>query len=203
MTFIPVPNGVQLCFLFTSAAQKWQFCLTLRKSTGAPTDTDLQTAADDGQAWWTNTLKAKIAQDTTLSEVVATDLTAQGAPQKRNVVGTAGSAAESSPPLNVAMCVGLRTAKRGRSYRGRVYLSGLRLSKVESINTYNAAETAALIGAFVTLAATLDGHAFDVVVASKSHNKVVSNPAEVNEVTTFVGDYLLDSQRRRLTGRGT
>lgn len=106
-------------------------------------------------------------------------------------------------PLNVARVVSLRTAKRGRSYRGRVYLSGTPDTVIETMNTIDATHAANLVSGFNALATLLDGHGFDVVVASKQHNGVETNPAEVNEVIAFAVDVLVDSQRRRLTGRGT
>lgn len=203
MAFVPVPNGIQLCFLFTTDSQEWQFCLTLRKSAGAPTSTDLEDVAVTGGSWWTNTLRNLIAPAATLVEVVATDLTSQGAPQHRLSMGTTGNAATGSPPLNAAAVVSHRTAKRGRSYRGRSYLSAFPLGQTTSANLLNGTYASNLASAFSTLAGTLDVSGFDHVVASKQHNGVATSPAEANEVINYVVDTLIDSQRRRLTGRGS
>lgn len=203
MAFIPVPNGIQLCFLFNAAAQKWQFCLTLRKSAGAPTSTDLDDVALIGENWWSSNAKIMLTADNTLSEVTATDLTSQGAPQSRSLVGIAGTASGTSAPLNVALVVSHRTEKRGRSYRGRTYLSGIPEPQIENVNLAKAAYAADVVSRFGDLQTTLDGAGYDLVVASKRHNGVVTNPAETNEVIALVADTLLDSQRRRLTGRGT
>lgn len=203
MPYIPVPNGIQLCFLFTTDNQNWQFCLTLRKSAGAPEDTDLAQAAADGNAWWLSTLKALMGSSSTLREILATDLTAQGAPQNRIVVNEAATGGGTPMPLNSCVAISHRTAKRGRSYRGRSFLSGwLGLNQVSN-NIISAGYAAALAAAFGVLRTLLDGHGLDHVVASKQHNGTATSPAEANEVIAYVVDTALDSQRRRLTGRGT
>lgn len=202
MAFIPVPNGIQLCFLFTTASQNWQFCLMLRKSAGAPEDTDLAQATADGQAWWASNLKSYLHTSTTLREILATDMTTQGAPQNRVTVGEAGTAANNALPAGSALVVSHRTAMRGRSYRGRSYISGLNNAMQETPNTVFAATASTLVGHFAALRSLLDGHGLDHVVASRQHNGSVTSPAVVNEVISYVVDTALDSQRRRLTGRG-
>lgn len=203
MAFIPVPNGIQLCFLFEAASQKYQFCLTLRKSAGAPTSTDLDDVKLIGESWWASNLKTRLSSNVILSQVTATDITQQGGQQARSVVGTNGSVSEASLPLNSALCVSLRTEKRGRSYRGRVYVSGLPVSHMTALNVYGSTQAANIVSDFGALQSTLDGAGYDIVVASKQHNGVTTNPAETNEVIAIVADTLLDSQRRRLNGRGT
>jgi hypothetical protein len=203
MAFIPVPNGIQLCFLFTTDSQKWQFCLTLQKSAGAPEDTDLQQAVADGSSWWLSFLKTALQGGTSLSEIVATDLTAQGAPQFRTTVNEAGTGAGTALPAGSCIVVSHRTAKRGRSYRGRSFLSGLSSSQQASPNKLLPATAAAIAGGFAALKVLLDGHGLDHVVASRAHNGAVTNPAEANEVINYVVDTAIDSQRRRLEGRGT
>lgn len=203
MPFIPVPNGVQLCFDFLTAGQNWQFCLTLRKSSGAPTPSDLATATSTGEVWWTNELADLLHANTTLRQIRATDLTVQGGVQDTNVVGTDGALTGGAVPLGTPIVVSLRTAKRGRSYRGRVYVSGLANSQVADETDIGGGVATNFGTAFGVLASALDVVGFDVVVASRQHNGVTTNPAEANEVTAYVVDTHFDSQRRRLAGRGT
>ena len=203
MTFIPVPNGIQLCFLFTTDSQNWQFCLMLQKSAGAPTSTDLAQATADGSAWWTSHLKALLAPGTTLNEIIATNMTAQGAPQDRALIGEVGTQIGNELPLNACAVVSHRTEKRGRSYRGRSYLSGITSNQINSVTTLNGTATAAFANGFAALRTLLDGHGLDQVVASRQHNGVPTSPADTNEVIVNVVDSLIDSQRRRLAGRGT
>jgi hypothetical protein len=202
MAFIPVPNGIQLCFTFSTASEPWQFCLTLRKSAGAPEDTDLAQATADGSAWWTSNLRNLISTAATLVEIIATDLTSQGAPQNRVTVNQTGLESGTPLPSNAALVVSHRTAKRGRSYRGRSYLSGRGIGGSNGANEVAAAIASGVGAAFAALRTLLDGHGFDHVVASKQHNGVATSPAETNEVINYVVDTKYDSQRRRLAGRG-
>lgn len=203
MAFIPWPNGVQLCFDFATAGQFWQFCLGLRKSAGAPTVQDLQDIADEGADWWTDALKNNITDDTTLRQVRATDMTQQGGAVRYNVIGTAGAIVGNPMPLGTPLVVSGRTEKRGRSYRGRTYVSGLNVAGLVNATDYTAQDTANIVAAFGVLQTALDGMGYDMVVVSKQHNGVVTSPAELNEVVAWIGDVHLDSQRRRLSGRGT
>lgn len=202
MTFIPWPNGIQLCFDFVTAGQNWQFCLALRKSTGSVTPTDLAaitTAADT----WQPSLMGYLDQNTTLRQIRATDMTAQGGQQSVLTVGDAGTNGNAPMPIGTAQVVSLRTAKRGRSYRGRMFLGGLSTAYLLTA-TDSTAASAALYGAAVqVLAGALDALGYDHVVPSKQHNGAVTNPAELNEVIAYVVDQHYDSQRRRLAGRGT
>lgn len=203
MAFIPIPNGVQVCFQFTAALQNWQFCLMLRKQSGAPVQADLVSAATIGKDWWNTNLKVRVSDEVTCNRVVATNMTAQGAAQAVVTSGVAGTVAAISAPLNAALVISLRTALRGRSYRGRIYFGGIPVN-----NLLNATEVIALyasnvLNEFVALSALYAGAGFEQIVASKQHNGVTTNPAVTNPVTAFVCNAQIDSQRRRLFGRGT
>lgn len=204
MTFISWPNGVQLCFDFTTAAQMWQFCLALRKSAGAPDATDLANLTGAGETWWASHLRGFLDSTTTLRQVRATNMTVEGGAQDVEAVGTAGTGGTNAPlPIGTASVVSLRTQKRGRSYRGRTYVGGLTRGYQTTPTELTAAGIIALGDHFIALQTALDALGFDMVVASRQHNGVITSPAELNEITAFIVDPLLDSQRRRLAGRGT
>jgi len=203
MAFIPVPNSASLCFDFVSAGQNWQFCLTVRKSSGSITPSDLNILSGEGHGWWTSTLKALLGSWNTLKQVRATDISVQGGAQDVDIVSEAGTASGTIMALNAPMCVSLRTQKRGRSYRGRVYVSGIVQANMNDAVLWGSGAVTAFPAAFATLQTSLDTAGFDVVVASKQHNLVTTNPAETNEVIAFTADNKIDSQRRRLSGRGT
>jgi len=203
MTFIPMPNGMQLCFDFGQASQLWQFCLSLRKSSGPPLDSDLILVANAAADWWTNHMKVNLSDALTLRQVRVTDMTAQGAPQYILTDGTTGQSSADPLTTGSAAVVSARTAKRGRSYRGRVYLGGLTTDVVQTAADMSGAAASTFGAAFAQLQTELDALGYDTVVASRQHNGVVTNPAELNEVIAWVVDTHFDSQRRRLAGRGT
>jgi hypothetical protein len=202
MSFIPWPNGIQLCFDFTSAGQNWQFCLALRKSSGAPTDADLISATNEAYTKWTTPLKPTLTTGNTLRQIRATDMTVEGGPQYVRSVSEAGTNAGDINALSNAAAVSLRTAKRGRSYRGRIYISGWEAGLLTDQVTFGSGLVTNLSNFVTGLQTALDALGMDLVVPSKQHNNVVTNPAELNEVIAVVIDTKVDSQRRRLSGRG-
>jgi len=203
MPFIPIPNSASLCFDFVSAGQNWQFCLVVRKSSGSITPTDLNIIAGEGAGWWTATFKALLGSWNTLKQVRVTDQQVEGGAQDIVTVNTAGTASGTIMALNAPMCISLRTQRRGRSYRGRVYVSGIVQANMNDSVLWGSGAVTAFPAAIATLQASLDTAGYDVVVASKQHNLVTTNPAETNEVIAITADNKIDSQRRRLAGRGT
>ncbi len=203
MAFIPWPNGVQLCFDFTTAAQLWQFCLALRKSAGAPTVTDLQNVADAAATWWAASFRNGISSLVTLRQTRATDMTAQGAPVRFHTVNQAGANAGVALPNNVAAVISGRTEKRGRSYRGRTYVGGMPASAQSTPTIIDSSWLSTKLIEFGDLQTAMSALNFDMVIASTRHNGVVTSPAELNEIVEWIADTAFDAQRRRLAGRGT
>jgi len=203
LAFIPVPNGVSVCFLFTQDTQHWQFCVTARKTSGSVNDTFLEDVSGQAYNFWTAALKALLSTTATLSEIVVTNLTSEGASQNRQTVDEAGTASGSAMPNSLAAVVSQRTAKRGRSYRGRAFVGGLPTSVGNTTTTFGSTFATALVDAFELLLSNLISVGAQMVVASKMHNGVATDPAATNDVLNFVVDLLFDNQRRRLAGRGT
>lgn len=203
MPFIPVPNGIQLCFDWLLSGQFVQFCLQLRKSAGAVVPADLAQVTAAAETWFTGDYFGKVSPQALLRQVRATDLSVQGGSQDINPVGVAGGSGTVSEANNVSIVVSQRTAKRGRAYRGRAYTTGLDQAKRLSPTQVTSAYAAQILSSFTGLQTTLDVIGFDVVVATKQLNGAVVNPAETNEVIAFVVDQNFDSQRRRLEGRGS
>lgn len=203
MPFIPLPQGVKLCFDFVNdTGQQFQFCLSLQKISGSVTTTDLSNLSGAGSSWWTGTLKALLDDSVTLRQVRATDETTQGGPQDIETVGTAGTASGSSLPMHTALVVSQRTAKRGRAFRGRAYVGGFNGSQLLTTVRATTTHVANLVSAFGTLQTDLGVLGFKIVVANRHLNGAVVNPAQGNEVIAFIVDQAWDSQRRRLEGRG-
>jgi hypothetical protein len=104
---------------------------------------------------------------------------------------------------NVAFCLSIRTALRGRSFRGRIYLPGISTNILEDTNhvstTFAGTAQEQVYEAYVSLAP----EGFTPVVASFRFGRVpraagVGTPV-INVIAT---DTVLDSMRRRLPGRG-
>jgi len=116
---------------------------------------------------------------------------------------SAGTSAVDPLPFNCAHCVSFRTANRGRSGRGRNYVMGLSDSEAAAsaiqttrlnldVNAY-----AALVGAGTFVA----GLQFCVV--SRYSGGAPRSVALIQPITSVLSvDATIDSQRRRLPGRG-
>lgn len=202
MAFIPLPNSIQVCWHFLWASQKVQFCLVVKNDAGDPDVTDLSAAANVAADFWANQLASDLSSGISCTETVATDMTQESGQQVKVAVGTAGIVANNSVPNNVAGVISLRTAKRGRSYRGRIYVPGIPHDQLATSTTLAGTITTNLLSHFGTLFTAFANGGFTPVVASRRHNGVTTNPAHLESITTLVMDSFVDSQRRRLFGRG-
>lgn len=106
-----------------------------------------------------------------------------------------GNSANPGLPGNVALCVSLRTALAGRRFRGRKYFSGL----VESSVVGNLVDSG-VVAEIVTACQEF----IDAMIAEEYPLTIVSYAGltNVNVVSAVCVDNYVDSQRRRLTGRG-
>lgn len=139
-----------------------------------------------------------------LTQVKLTDLTADFAPTLNYTTGLplVGSAGADGMPNNVALVFTKRTALRGRSFRGRIYHPGLAESQVAGNQVLSATVTSLLAAYNLLKTLTVGAETWPLVVVSRMHNGVVTNPGETHAVTTIDTDGFIDSQRRRLPGRG-
>jgi hypothetical protein len=107
----------------------------------------------------------------------------------------AGSVIQDGMPGNVAFCVSLRTALAGRRFRGRKYFSGLGEGDVTG-NTLDTTAAGNILSGCGTLLADLATNGTPLSVFSPTGLTLVP----VTSISSV--DFFVDSQRRRLTGRG-
>lgn len=106
-----------------------------------------------------------------------------------------GGNSTQSMPGNVAFCMRLSTALSGRQYRGRKYFGGIPTTAVTG-NGIDLTFAGNLAAACEDLRADLVTNGTPMAVVSKTHGTV----APVTSIGFF--DLNVDSQRRRLAGRG-
>jgi hypothetical protein len=106
-----------------------------------------------------------------------------------------GAIVQDSLPSNNAFCVRLRTALPGRRFRGRKYFAGLGEGDVTG-NTYDIARADGIVSAVQDL--------IDALATNLTPMQIVSFVGETSVPVTSASyfDRIVDSQRRRLTGRG-
>lgn len=204
MPFIPVPNVIQANVRYTYYGQRLENTLYFQTD-NTVTAADVSDVAVVLLQGWAATVMTNRTADLFLREVYAFDLTTASGPNATATFGTgplAGSVSQAGLPGNIALAVSFRTAQRGRSFRGRIYLPGWPEPSVLG-NTINNADlttavngVASAIGQVVTTGRT---H----VVVSRYANNVPRAVGVATPVTIILAtDATVDSQRRRLTGRG-
>lgn len=166
----------------------------------------LQLLTDAMATWWATDLRAAASNEVRLESVYAKDLFEADAAYAETVPDPAldGNIASQAAPGNVSWCVKLVTGLTGRSRRGRSYFVGLAESSLVG-NHVSEATIDLIVDAWVDLKdVILPGIAAELVVVSRISGGELRPTGLVTPVTTIsYTDSVVDSQRRRLPGRGS
>lgn len=204
MAFIPVPNTAMVELFFTQDAQNMENTLYFQK--GDPwTTLQLATLATEIITWWTANLASNTVMGVALRAVKATSLESDTAPafELPATPGTGGTFSGVALPNNVTMAVKFLTDGRGRSARGRNYIVGIPDSEVTG-NTISAAYRNSIVSAYNELRDSTVITSGEHVVVSRFTGGNPRTTGLAQEVTgVAITDAIVDSQRRRLPGRGT
>lgn len=203
MPFIPVPNTVQLELVCTLEGQRCETVLHYTKASPWSV-TQMTEAAAFATSLWDTYIKPHVTTTLALVEVAVVNLESQfaGAITYGTGLPITGTVATGALPNNVALCITKRTGLRGRAYRGRLYHYPLTEAQVTG-NVVLAAAAANYVAAwkqFLSLTITDDEPL--MVVVSRQLNNVPRTEGVATLVTDMTTDGLVDSQRRRLPGRG-
>lgn len=203
MAFIPVPNTCRVELVFS---QEGQFCENVfHVKQAAPFDAAaLASVAAAFVSWHGANLKTMQVSTCSLIKIIATALDSESAPGIEYatglpVVGTRGNAAM---PMNVTVAVKWLTALRGKSFRGRSYHIGLDDQDV-TLSALPPASVSAMRGAYFPLIAATAGWVPGLVVVSYRTNNEDRMTGLASEILDCSVDSTVDSQRRRLPGRGS
>jgi hypothetical protein len=114
-----------------------------------------------------------------------------------------GSLGDPALPNNVTVAASLRSNLTGRSARGRWYWQGLTEPQVTG-NAIAAGVLTSIDAALTNLQSSIDGAGFAWVIVSFFTNNAprVGGPVYFTVVDIVFVDDVVDSQRRRLPGRG-
>lgn len=210
MPFVPVENTVLVEFRYLYDSQKCENTLWFTAEE-APTPANMTVLLGSLRSWFTSDLADFMVEDVSLSELVATDQTSNTGPQVGvDTTDLTGNVEETGNPGNVTYTVSFRTAFRGRSFRGRNYICGVPISVVENINHVLATYRSGLVAAYTNLITTVDLGVYVWSAVSRfsgvDPDTHVPIPREAGISTPITSattvDDILDSQRRRLPGRG-
>lgn len=204
MVFVPGPNIAQAEIRMVQDSQQIENVLYFDMG-GVATPSDYEQLAFDLWQWWAADRAPLTAPQVSLVEVYVTDLTSDTAPVY-SYTGTSGpitgTAASAVLPANVTICVSFRTAGRGRSARGRNYVPGLTEADVVN-NTLDAGTAGSILEAYQELLPEGAITTGTWVVFSREEDGAPRTIGLAQPVTSVViTDRTVDSQRRRLPGRG-
>ena len=176
-----------------------------------PAQSDLVDLVGDVFGWWTTNIAPLTSQAVQLREISAISMDTASSPQFAFAPATAtfGTNTPNIVPGNVTLSVSFRTAQRGRSFRGRNYVVGLTEDQIAG-NDVVAGVTTTWQAAYFELIAVAVGAGWVWIVASRFSgvDPVTGDPIpRASGVTSpitsvIVVDSFVDSQRRRLSGRG-
>jgi len=210
MPFVPVDRTALVELRFEAQGQQIENTLWFKGDD--PIDpsslTDIANAVHD---WWFDNIRMLQSVNVVLRETVATDQTVDSGPQVA-IAGDVLDVGGNTPniyALGSTFVVSFRTLKRGRSFRGRNYVIGLTEDNVDGNSLVDGVSELWRV-AYVQLITAATDVGFTWVVASRFHGvsgtppRPTPRPAGVVTPITsvVVVDQFIDSQRRRLSGRG-
>lgn len=203
MAFQPAPGIVEANVRMTLYGQEIENTLYFQ-TPGVPTGAEVQAVAGVVEDWYTENVLAVLSNNLVYRETYARSLATAAAPDwtANAHAGDVGGNVSPALPGNVAWTVKFLTGLTGRSYRGRNYVPGIAEAD-NSGNQISGALAALLVAGYGELIATAEDNDFTWVVLSRVQNGVVlANAIGAPVVSVGFADLNLDSQRRRLTGRG-
>lgn len=203
MPFVPFSNTLQVEFIQGLDEQVIENVVYAQYAT-TPSAEDADTLGNALISWWDTLFSAQLSNTLVLTAIQLTDLSDEES-FSITVLPTApvaGKISDEAVPNNCALCVSFRSAGRGRSARGRNYVAGIPGDFV-SANRVVSTVTDSLVIAYNSLKTEIDAAGATWVIASRQHDKVIrTTGVTFPVVTALIVDNTIDSQRRRLPGRG-
>lgn len=200
-----VPNGAKATIHMVWDGQECINDLWFIGPDANPTPTDMASLAGLLLSWYTTDMLPNLSNTLTLSKVRVKDMSqADGPIIEQFGVGDAGASGSEPVPNNVDPVITFRSTVGGRSGHGRNYVPGTPGAVVTG-NIIEPDFIAAVTGAYQAL---IGGGASDPtpfvwsVVSYFSANAVRPTPLSFPIVSVGFTDNIVDSQRRRLPGRG-
>jgi hypothetical protein len=171
------------------------------------TGAQLLEACQKAEAFLSLNLAPLLSNQLTFTEVRARVMVPDVAAQVILPVAVTGGRVAEALPNNVAACMTLSSGFAGRGGRGRMYVGGITGGDVTQ-STFNAAFIEDLNDAFQTgllvrFSETGPDTPMDIVIYSQFLNDAPRSEALLTVVQSIaMRDNIVDSQRRRLPGRG-
>lgn len=204
MPFQPVPDTASFAIHYDQSGQDVVNVLHVKDTLGWDAD-KLETVCELIEAWADANLLPLLSNEFGLVRISARDLTTETSYVFEHAVSPpiGGGIAGPAMPNNVAVTVSLRSGLAGRSNRGRNYVAGIAKSSVTQ-NTIDATLANGLTAAYTQLIEDVETPDRYLVIVSRVQNGVVLPVGTTVPVeSAILVDRVVDSQRRRLPGRGS
>jgi hypothetical protein len=201
--YIPVDKVVEVRMQYSEPGGVAENVLNFRFTT-AITGTILSNLATVLHSWFTTTLAPQKSVQVSLTRMILTDLSTATGPQLVYTTGLpeSGTAGFDVMPGNVTLAVSLRSSLRGRSQRGRIYWIGMVDENVIGDRVTTGFQAALLAAHQVLISVVFTDICATLVVVSRCHAHAWRTTGQATPVESITVDRTLDSQRRRLLGRG-
>jgi len=205
MAFIPLPTGAKAVI---HQALDNQICLNdlwFALPSGAPTLSEVQALAVLVDAWFSGAILPYLNEGLAygFTTVQAWDVVNGFTADVNTSAGIGGITGEAAPN-NVSPCVSFRTGMAGRSFRGRNYIAGVSNSDILG-NTIDTGWATTIVNGynFLLPGGVNDPAPFVWSVASFFTANLPRLTGIATPITSVIfTDSIVDSQRRRLPGRG-
>lgn len=200
--YIPITDTIEAAVRFDINGTLAEIVFNFKWPT-AVTTTVMQNLGTIIVDWILNTLAPDVTTGVTFNDVYLTDLTTSSSPAFSWLTGTSanlpqsGGGSGTAVQNHTALVVSRRTPNRGRSYRGRTYIAGLREVNLLTTNSWSSGTLSGFLAHYLALIVNTGLAGFTDVVVSRHSG---GSPRVVG-VTTPVSAYSIDSeigsQRRR------
>lgn len=203
MAYQAVPDVAQIKLESTLEGQQIINDMYFEISGGGINPTNLTDLLNAVNTWFGAEVLPLLSEDLTYLKATAIDLTTQTGPEVLITGNVPGGTASPSLPNNVSACVSFRTDQRGRGARGRNFLAGIPDSKV-TLNDLDGTWVGQVIDAYFLVVGpgTLVAGWQWVIVSRFLAGVQRANGLPIPVTNVIFTDLIVDSQRRRLPGRG-
>lgn len=201
--FVPVLNTVSVETICLYNSQRVENVYHVHVPSELESDMNLIAAAV--KTWWTTNVQPSIAQTVSLEKIVVKGMLSRTSTGIEYVTGLPVVGADNTQglPNHCAIAVKWITGMRGRSFRGRTYHFGITTQRLSNQNTITAAYQTVLKNAYTALITDIEAITDHyMVVVSKMANKSWRVEGVTTRIVGCAVDTTMDSQRRRLPGRG-
>lgn len=201
--FIPVTNVARIELVYEWGGEIVENVLHYKRASWSLADLGLLKEFFVG--WFTDSMAPQLSDTLALQRIICTDLTTETAPRLDTTIAppiNGGWTTSPSTPNNTAIVATFRTALRGRSYRGRMFIPGC-VQEVQQESYLSPAAVTGLTTIVTSLRRFALGSLFaDLVIVSYMSHGAWRTAGVATEVETVGINSRLGTVRRRMPGYG-